>query len=306
MALKRINFNAGVEGAALGAGATSGTLGDSGTVIITGAPSATLLAAAAIRGACGLRVVVTTATDIWTLSLTQTANASMSAQVYFSVDSTRSPGTAGQVILRIRNATGNAAICVLNTSRVFSVQDATGTGKKNFNGNVALPNGLYYVNLIVTKGTSTTDGTIKCYLRKASDDSLVDSYVATNVNAGTADLTTAQIGKPVNTGTMSTDFDEFACQDGLTTEIPPVSNQLDTPAVVDAGFTEPSTIGGSDGTQTVTWAAVPNATSYSALHADGNAPAQGDFTVVANGVTSPYTFTGIDAGDHSFGIRANA
>lgn len=306
MALKRINWNAGADGTAVGAGATSGTYGDSGTVSVTGSPVATIKTIAAIRGSRGLNVTVTTATDIWTLTLTQTANASMSAQVYFRVDSARPPGTASAVILRIRNAGGNAAICVLNTSRIFSVQNSAGTGLKNFQSNTALANGDYYVNLIVTKGTGTTDGTIKCYLYKASDDTLVDSYVATNVNAGTADLTQAQCGKPISTGTVNLDIDEFACQDGITTEIPPVSNQLSTPATTLGTTTDPTTIGGTDGSQVVTWTAIPNAVSYNAFHADGLAPAQGDFTLVASGVTSPYTFTGLDAGDHSFGIKAIA
>lgn len=306
MALKRINFNAAADGTALGAGATSGTLGDSGTVAVTGSPTATMTTAAAIRGARGLNVTVPTATDIWTLTLANTANATMSAQVYFRVDSARSPGTASCVILRIRNASANAAIVVLNTSRILIVQNAAGTGLKNFNSNTALPNGDYYVNLIATKGTTTSNGTIKCYLYKASDDTLVDSYVATNVNAGTADMTQAQCGKPVNAGTVNLDIDEFACHDGLTTEIASVSNQLTTPTLTAGTTVEPSTIGGTDGTQDVSWAAVPSAASYNAYHADGLTPAQGDFTLVASGVTSPYTFTGLDAGDHSFGIKAIA
>lgn len=306
MALKRINFNAGADGTTIGAGATSGTLGDSATVTVTGSPVATIKTIAAIRGLRGLNVQVATSTDIWTCTLAQTANASMSAQVYFRVDSARTPGTSPAVILRIRNASANAAICVLNTSRIFSVQNAAGTGLKNFQSNTALANGTYYANLIVTKGTTTSNGTIKCYLYNASTDALIDSYVATNVNAGTADLTQAQVGKPISTGTVDIDIDEFACQDGITTEIPAVSNQLATPATVDEGGSEPTTIGGTDGTQDVSWAAVPSAASYNAYHADGLTPAQGDFTLVASGVTSPYTFTGLDAGDHSFGIKAIA
>ncbi len=79
---------------------------------------------------------------------------------------------------------------------------------------------------------------------------------------------------------------------------------LDTPTVTLGSVTNPTTIGGNDGTAVVSWPAVSNATSYDAYLATGSSPAQGDFTLVASGVTSPYTFTGLNAGDKAFGIKA--
>ena len=83
-----------------------------------------------------------------------------------------------------------------------------------------------------------------------------------------------------------------------------VTAPLDTPTVTLGTVTNPTTIGGSNGTAAVSWPAVSNATSYDAYLAAGSSPAQGDFTLVASGVTSPYTFTGLDAGAKAFGIKA--
>jgi len=68
----------------------------------------------------------------------------------------------------------------------------------------------------------------------------------------------------------------------------------------------PTTIGGTNGKQTVTWSAVANAASYEAWIAHSTSPAQGDFTLVATGVTSPYQFTGLPAGTHAYGVKAKA
>lgn len=85
-----------------------------------------------------------------------------------------------------------------------------------------------------------------------------------------------------------------------------VTAPLDTPTVTLGAITNPTTIGGSDGTATVSWPAVSNATSYDAYLATGSSPAQGDFALVASGVTSPYTFTGLTAGEWAYGIKAKA
>lgn len=85
-----------------------------------------------------------------------------------------------------------------------------------------------------------------------------------------------------------------------------VVTQLSTPVVTLGAVTNPTTIGGSDGTAAVTWPAVANATSYDAYIAAGSSPAQGDFSLVATNVTSPYTFTGLTAGTRAYGIKAKA
>jgi hypothetical protein len=92
--------------------------------------------------------------------------------------------------------------------------------------------------------------------------------------------------------------------DGGTGDIGAFTTPLSTPTVTLGAVTNPTTIGGSNGTQLVTWPAVSGATTYDAYIASNGTPVQGDFTLVASGVTSPYTFTGLHSGTDSFGIMA--
>jgi hypothetical protein len=94
--------------------------------------------------------------------------------------------------------------------------------------------------------------------------------------------------------------------DGRTTEIGAMSTQLSTPSVSSGTIVNPTTVGGSNGTAVATWSAVANATSYEAWKANNGTPAQGDFTLVATGVTSPYTFTGLTGSTWALGIKAKA
>lgn len=85
---------------------------------------------------------------------------------------------------------------------------------------------------------------------------------------------------------------------------------LSTPVVTLGATTAPTTVGGTNGSQVVTWAAVAGATSYEAWVTKNDAndpnPLQGDFTLVATGVTSPYTFTGLNPAQYDYGIKAKA
>lgn len=103
-------------------------------------------------------------------------------------------------------------------------------------------------------------------------------------------------------------FDDPQLEDARTTYIGPYVEvtPLATPTWTLSGRT-PASPGNSDGTATVAWPAVAGATDYSAHVALGNpAAGQGDFSLAAASVTSPYTFTGLPAGEHSLGIRAKA
>jgi len=86
------------------------------------------------------------------------------------------------------------------------------------------------------------------------------------------------------------------------------SAQLSTPVVVLGDTTSDS--GAGDGEQIVTWAPVAGAASYDAYIVTGlgasETPDQEDFSLVAAGVSSPYTFTGLVAGRNAYGIKAKA
>lgn len=89
-------------------------------------------------------------------------------------------------------------------------------------------------------------------------------------------------------------------------EVSGAPSQLDTPQTTLVSQTPTSGPGLSDGTATISWPAVSGATGYSAHRATNPNPVEGDFVQVAASVTSPYTFTGLGAGQYALGIRAKS
>ncbi len=82
------------------------------------------------------------------------------------------------------------------------------------------------------------------------------------------------------------------------------STPLAQPVVTLGTTKNPSTDTATDGTQDATWPAVANAGSYDARIAASASPAESDFVTIAQGVTSPYQFTGLGKGTFAFGIQA--
>lgn len=127
-----------------------------------------------------------------------------------------------------------------------------------------------------------------------------------NWNMSTDTVVGADVGVVGSPGAivLTAGWDDVQLNDGAGGEIGDITTLLDTPVVTLGLATNPSTVGGSNGSQVVTWPAVPGANSYEAWIASGALPTQGDFTLVATGVTSPYTFTGLTAGEWAYGIKA--
>lgn len=140
------------------------------------------------------------------------------------------------------------------------------------------------------------------------------------VNLGTTNPSVVRFGKVTGalmTGTPST-F-EFLGADPVTVAItdtsaaaakayfadtPAVNTPLATPVVTLSSVSHPTTTGGTDGSATVTWAAVANAHHYEAGIASGDVTVP--TTVVSTAATSPFTFTGLNAGVKSLFIKAKA
>jgi len=118
--------------------------------------------------------------------------------------------------------------------------------------------------------------------------------LATRTSAGGPESTTATFPSAVN-WTLVTAVASFA-----------VLTPLSTPVVTLGNTVNPTSSSASDGSQVVTWPAVANATSYEAWSTTKANPAQGDFVLVASGVTSPYQFVNLSNGTYSFGIKAKA
>jgi hypothetical protein len=83
----------------------------------------------------------------------------------------------------------------------------------------------------------------------------------------------------------------------------PADPPLDTPVVTVTNETGPTTTSGTNGSITVTWPGITGAATYDAGIANGLSQT-GGFTTVSSAATSPYTFTGLSAGNYTVAIRA--
>jgi len=230
--LKRQTFNVGTEGVTISA-ANSGTSGDAVAILQAGTGDGVYAAAAALRGGKGA-LVTGILNDTFTMVMSNTSDVSGTAQIYFRIPSYPSVGGA---FFRLRSSTGNIAIFTIGTTGIVSIQNSAGTTLKNFNSNTGLAlNTIYRIQLQATPNASTTAGFIAGQLYDDSDV-LIDSYSASNVNAGTTlDVQTAQTGKTV-TGSdgFSLHIDELAFGTGSVSEIPPVSAGANQAPTVNAG-----------------------------------------------------------------------
>jgi hypothetical protein len=285
---KRQTFNNGTEGALVTNSntATSGDAISAPTVAGTGA--AVFGSSGAIRGARGCHVTGVVG-DTYTLILTGTASPSGSAQVYFTVDSANPPGTAGWIVVRLRSASATSCNVTLSTGRVLQVQNTSGTTLKNMNSNTALADGSYCVNLQATHGASTTDGTVLAELYNNAG-TLIDTYSASNVAAGTADITQVQAGKVASGGSIDAWIDELAFSTGTTAEIdlvpanlpPTVNAGVDQNVAPGAAVSLAATAADTDGTVTaISWSVIQPSTTTPTL--SGGATLTPTFTANATG-----------------------
>jgi hypothetical protein len=168
----------------------------------------------------------------------------------------------------------------------------------------------YRITLQVIGGSTTASQvTAKVYSETSGSWTTQSgsTWTSSTYNTGTDDVIGADIGIINSLATSYTvGWDDVQLNDGAGGEISDITVQLSTPVVSLGTTTPPTTVGASNGSQVVTWAAIPGAVSYEAWIAAGPTPVQGDFTLVASGLTSPYIFTNLTAGEWSYGIKAKA
>ncbi|MFT4282372.1 hypothetical protein [Microbacterium sp.] len=278
--------------------------GASGTAFsaIGGTGSPTYKAAAAMHGALGWQTGATAAAEYFTSDVT--AAAGVAARVYFRLDAL--PGTDFH-LLRFMNGSTRLVSWHVNAANKLRLSDASGTSGVWTAANALLANTWYRLELYAKPGTTSSNGVIKgAYYLGDSTTPVETIYSSTTANVGTSTtIDKIQRGKITATATAAK-FDSHAWDDNASDLIGPFSNPLDTPEPVVTGYVNPTTIAGTDGTATVTWAAVSGAVRYDAMIAHTAEPLQGDFTLKQTGVTSPYTFTGLGAGTHALGIIARS
>jgi hypothetical protein len=205
---------------------------------------------------------------------------------------------------------GGARVIILEITSTghFRVLDSRGTGTPVYNSALTYPTGQW-VRWEVYATVAASGATIKAALYLGDSTTPTDSIGVTTPytsgQTGTVPADTIIWGKG-DSGTYASTFwgDAFQFNTAATDFIGPMTTPLATPVVTAGTTTAPTTIGGTNGSQVVTWPAVTNANSYNAYIANKASPLQSDFTLVATSVTSPYTFTGLSAGTYSYGIQA--
>ena len=218
--------------------------------------------------------------------------------------------TTVSAILRWYNDSGHTtnlgSLGITSTGKIQFVE-ASGSGTAlNISSTASLSAATPYVLMIlIDKGANTFSAVAYPSGSTTAAASISGTLGGAMMDAASLQQVRWAIGTATSLGYLDTNSD-FAVGHGDWLARTDVTTQLDTPVVTLGTVTNPSTIGGSNGTAVVSWSAVSNATSYDAYVAPGSSPAQGDFTLVASGVTSPYTFTGLSAGTKSFGIKAKA
>lgn len=105
------------------------------------------------------------------------------------------PGSSTRLI-EVRNASDTSVMCRVNllaTGKV-ELQNAAGTPLWVSTASVPTNGTRYRVSLRGQKGTTTSNGILRCSLYPDNGASTTDSYAASNVNAGTSDVAAFRVG----------------------------------------------------------------------------------------------------------------
>ena len=291
-------FDAGTNGSAVTAGNSSAS-GDAFAAVTAGV---TYQTAAATHGALGARTSAVAEQAYIRVAIPTGATAAVRAYLRLPVI----PTGIDYGIITLGNSGGTHATLLINGDGKLRLRDKAGivwTATP-----ALLPNTVYRVEVAALAGSAVDNSTLRCDYYLGDDTTPVATgYTSTTANLGAAQtFDRALIGRQNAASAVVLDIDTLAWA-AQSDYIGPPSVPLATPVVTLGAKTDATTQGGTDGTQTVTWPAIPGAASYEAHIALGTpAPTQGDFTLKAAGVTSPYTFTGLPAGQHAYGIKAKA
>lgn len=207
--------------------------------------------------------------------------------------------TSTRPLLIVRNASGVIGSINWRSTPANSLGLAVGTGSVVAeSASAALsPNTLYWLELAVTPGTG---GNLSIRILSASE-SEVHSY---SHNADLADGPVVQyrFGGPRAEASGLEYLGQLQAGPLSSGWLGPIgaTEQLATPVLTLTGTT-PASPASSDGTATVTWPAVPNASGYRALTAPFGTS---DYETSTETVTSPHTFTGLSGGGIRLAIQA--
>lgn len=289
---------------------TTATTGNTGASLVNPGTGGTIVWDTSVgsHGSTGLKQTTTTAGQS---NVVRFAMSAASYQVQATAKITIPATTPGgeYTLLMMRNGSGKCFSIAYETTGEIRMLDSANSSPYTVASAGTLTAGTQYVFSVVATnaspyGAGNGSCTVKIYAVGSSTP--IASQTFTGKNFGTATFSDINSGGTTVTGSHG--IVDLQVNDGAGSEIPDyvATIPLSTPVITLGTTTNPTTVGGTNGSQVVTWSAVANATSYEAWIAPNLAPAQGDFSLVQTGVTSPYTFTGLKAGSYAFGIKAKA
>lgn len=194
---------------------TSNTGGGSGTACstVTQGTSSTIRAtnAAAILGSWGYEFSLVNNTGdgacrlVWTLA----SSTRVVVGCYY-----KSSTTIGAVedIMGIRNSSGNMVVLSVGSDGKIVPANAAGTYQTAMKASSAIAaDSLYFIQLAVTKGTTTSNGTIEWKWCANDSNSDIDLFSSSAQNAGTTDAAVAWVGRSTGRGVAHTvKYDEIS------------------------------------------------------------------------------------------------
>ena len=270
------------------------------TLVSLNGGTATVLTDAAIDGNRGLRIA-SPAAALATLRVP--AHAADSAQ-QTAVSVTFRPKDAGgsstaQALFMIR-ANGGRAISVawIPSTGELRLLDASNSTHQLVNSGVVVDT-AYRFELVADTGPDRSSGQYTARLYQGT------TVLATSPLIEAADLRGPE---PINSVDLApynaqiVDYDSVLFKPG-TTEAGPWLPPLPTPVVTLGAKVNNTNVDTPTGTQVINWAAVGGAGSYDEMRSGVPPYAQGSFSVVQTGISSPHTCTAVRAGQ-ALGVRA--
>jgi len=237
-----------------------------------------------------------------------TAAATVYSRVYFRVSAIPTSGAATIMNFRRTNGSNTSPPCDVRLTTAGTLAIRVPATTRHTSTTTIAVDTWYRLEMRVEAATSTTVRARGRLFYGSNIEGLTPDEAWGNDTTYTAGdgaiggLATGWISSPTTTSNMSIDDLSFSDVDWIGSSSPAPA-PLDTPVVTVTDETGPSTIGGTNGSVTVTWSAITGATAYDAGIANGLSQT-GGFTTVSSSATSPYTFTGLAAGNYTVAIKA--
>lgn len=311
MAILTNTFEGGTDGANISVANSGGASGDAFNVLLLNGTSASSGSSVltysddfAAQGALSGKLTHTASQSYLRWNYAESHNRfAIRRLVYFATAPTTTVS-----LMTMHNGTGIMADIRLEPGRTLLPYIGTAGHTAGRSAMALAVNTIYWLEIAVTKETGGGgNGKVEWNLTNAAG-AVVETY-SSPATAATGAIDAQQFrlggGSTATWGAGAVEWLDTVRAGGIASGwIGPIATALDTPVLTVTENNKPSAPGAADGSVKVTWPAVPGAHHYEAGIAVGDVTT--GYTVVSTTATSPYTFTGLTAGEKTVAIRAKA